>query len=118
MMLVDVRPLRQQGQRVDRERVRQLAPKRGELSVHLQPDHWRIKRFSVATLCAQDDLVTYLLPPLAHVQVRRWMGRQVLLIGMEQIVYRRIREEYPQAWWVQLVADPAPLETPPPAPGG
>jgi hypothetical protein len=116
-MFASVRPLRVAGQRIERERLRAMAPKQGELSVRLQPDHWREKRFSVATLCSLDGRYTYLLPTLCHVQVRRWIGSQLVLMGIEQVDDRRIRKEYPQAWWIQLLSDPGSPASGPPASG-
>jgi hypothetical protein len=117
-MLADVRPLRQLGKRIDRERLRLVAPQRGHLAVKLMPDHWRMRPFSMATLSRPHGDFTYLLPPLCHVEVRRWRGADLVLIGMEQVQQRRITTEYPQAWWVQLLGDPGRLEIPPPAPAG
>lgn len=103
-MLADVRPLRQNGVRLPRERIDALPPVRGELLVFKRMDPWRNCSVPVASLVATDR-ITYVLPPLDQVRIARWQGSDLVLVGLEEA--RNAKGEQPnlQSWWVQLVSD-------------
>jgi hypothetical protein len=113
-MLADVRPLRQNGIRLPRERIDALPPVRGELLVFKRMDPWRNCSVPVASLVATDQ-VTYVLPPLDQVRIARWQGADLVLVGLEEAA--NIKGERPnlQSWWVHLVSDRGPPRTSPPA---
>jgi hypothetical protein len=116
-MLAEVRPLRLNGDPLPRAQVRAAVPARGDLSVFKRHDPWRQCWVPVASLVA-DDGTTYVLPPLDQVRIAKWQGADLLLVGLEEDRFAKQAPPQLQAWWVQLVTDPAPPRTSRPDSGG
>jgi len=114
-MLAEVRPLRRQGRRLERDQVDAMAPRRGELSVFKRHDAWRGQWVPVAAL-VQPDGSTYVLPPLDQVRIARWHGHDLVLVGLEEPDPREGGVRQLQSWWCRLLTGPAPHRSARPVP--
>jgi hypothetical protein len=74
--------------------------------VHQRFDHWARRDVYVATLTLGDFASTeQLLPTLDQVRIGRLHGHDFVLLGIEDLSYRKVAAFYPQAWWCQVRAD-------------
>ena len=110
-MLADVRPMCLDGRRLSRERLRSLPPIRGDLSVARRRDPWANEWVPIAVL-RQDNGDTDRPPALDQVRIAKWSGANLRLVGVEHVGRQKQSRPQVQAWWVQLVSDPAPPSTP------
>ncbi len=103
-MLADVRVMCFGGRRVPRERLRAMAPIRGELSVARRRDPWRNEWVPIAVL-RHDNGDTDRPPALDQVRIARWSGANLMLVGVEHVGRQKQSRPQVQAWWVQIVGD-------------
>jgi hypothetical protein len=47
--------------------------------------------------------MTYLLPPLDQARILRWRGRDLVVVGLEEVGSRKAPRVEVQAWWVRVV---------------
>ncbi len=99
-MLADVRPMRRGGRRLPRDEIMATTPRRGELLI--APNPGRRDPKPVAALLGP-DLMTYLLPPLDQARILRWRGRDLVVVGLEEVGSRKAPRVEVQAWWVRVV---------------
>ena len=112
-MFVEVLRLRAKGERLDRDRLKQLIPVCGYLNVHQRFDHWARRDVYVATLTRGDFASTeQLLPTLDQVRIGKLTGNDFVLLGFEDLSHRKVSAIYPQAWWCRARLDRALPATP------
>jgi hypothetical protein len=114
-MLVEVVPLRREGEKRRAEDVLTARPERGYLFV--QPETIGqgggsapgIPTISATLMVNDNGGGPVALPGLSEVRIRRWRGRQLILIGQEYVPGSGVPGRYwPQAWWVRIVGDSIP----------
>ncbi len=60
----------------------------------------------VATVTRGDFASTdQLLPPLDQVRIGRLTGNHFVLLGFEDLSYRKVSAVYAQSWWCRVIAD-------------
>lgn len=104
-MLADVRVMCIDGRRIPRERLKIMAPIRGDLSVTRRRDPLRNEWVPIAVL--RGDHGDNHPPALDQVRISRWSGANLMLVGVEHVGRQKQSRPQPQAWWVQLISDPA-----------
>ena len=105
--------LRAKGERLDKEALGLMSPVYGHLNVHQRFDHWARRDVYVATLTRGDFASTeQLLPTLDQVRIGKLTGNDFVLLGIEDLSYRRVPAFYPQAWWCRVRQDRAARRTP------
>jgi hypothetical protein len=108
-VLVEVVRLRAKGDRLDKGALSEVAPVRGHLNVHQRFDHWARRDVYVATMTRGDFASTeQLLPALDQVRIGRLKGNHFVLIGLEDLSYRKVSAVYAQSWWCRVIADRSP----------
>ncbi len=108
-MFVEVVRLRAKGDRLDKGALSKAAPVRGHLNVHQRFDHWARRDVYVATVTRGDFASTdQLLPALDQVRIGRLTGNHFVLLGLEDVSYRKVSAVYAQSWWCRVIADRAP----------
>jgi hypothetical protein len=104
-VFVEVVRLRVKGERLEREALKLTQPVRGYLNVHQRFDHWARRDVYVATLTRGDFASTeQVLPTLDQVRIGKLKGNDFVLLGIEDLSYRKVSAVFPQAWWCQLTA--------------
>jgi hypothetical protein len=85
----------------------------GHLNVHQRFDHSARRDVYVATLTRGDFASTeQLLPALDQVRIGKLTGNDFVLLGVEDLSYRKVSAFYPQAWWCRGRHDQAATRTP------
>ena len=105
-MFVGVVRLRAKGERIDKAALKLAAPIQGFLCVHQRFDHWARRDVYVATLTRGDFASTeQLLPTLDQVRIGKLQGNDFVLLGIEDLSYRKVSALYPQSWWCRVQKD-------------
>lgn len=106
-MLVDVVELRHKGQKLPRDYVRLSTPVRGDLSIGTRIGDSAGELVPFAFLSEVDSTRT-VLPGLDYAVCMPMRGDHFLVRGRQEFVDRKVRREYPQAWWCRVVHEPVP----------
>jgi hypothetical protein len=108
-MIIDLVCLRSRGERLPSAEVRARmasSPLRGELQLTADRPGWHPGQRNAPRLAGvvAPGTVQWALPPLDRAQVLKIRGRDMLIVGVEEIeLDRKRRAAYPQAWWCRLV---------------
>lgn len=112
-MYVEVIRLRAKGERLERENLERTVRLCGYLNVHQRFDHWARRDVYVATLTRGDFASTeQMLPTLDQVRIGKLTGNDFVLLGLEDLSFRKTSAIYPQAWWCRALPEPRALVTP------
>ena len=101
-MVVDVICMRLKGAKIPRDRIRAIAPVRGELAIFRRYDHWARRHVLVGSLQAGPRMAD-VLPALDSVRIMQLSGPQFVLVGDEASSIRKSGVVYRQAWWCRVV---------------